>query len=110
MAAEYTNRKIPRPASRPLETLTKIAAQNLDGYLFRIYLLSRTVVPCFKTELFLCNFNAQKFLNIRILINFALRMNISYIECVKNNKVADILLKQAGAFPNAGRRPAYKCF
>ena len=44
MAAEYTNRKIPRPASRPLETLTKIAAQNLDGYLFRIYLLSRTVV------------------------------------------------------------------
>ncbi len=36
--------KIPRPATRPLETLTKIAAQNLDGYLFRIYLLSRTVV------------------------------------------------------------------
>ncbi|WP_280120890.1 hypothetical protein, partial [Sangeribacter muris] len=38
------DRKIPRPASRPLETLTKIAAQNPDGFLFMAYLLSRTVV------------------------------------------------------------------
>ncbi len=34
MASEHSHRKIPRPASRPLETLTKIAAQNLDGFLF----------------------------------------------------------------------------
>ena len=45
MAAKHTDRKIPRPASRPLETLTKIAAQNLDGDSFIAYLLSRTVVP-----------------------------------------------------------------
>lgn len=44
MAAKHPDRKIPRPATRPLETLTKIAAQNLDGYLFSTYLLSRTVV------------------------------------------------------------------
>ena len=44
MAAKHPDRKIPRPASRPLETLTKIAAQNLDGFLFMAYLLSRTVV------------------------------------------------------------------
>ncbi len=44
MAAKHPARKIPRPASRPLETLTKIAAQNLDGYFFKLYLLSRTVV------------------------------------------------------------------
>lgn len=44
MASEHTNRKIPRPASRPLETLTKIAALTLDGYLFMAYLPSRTVV------------------------------------------------------------------
>lgn len=52
MAAKHPDRKIPRPASRPLETLTKIAAQNLDGYFFKLYLLSRTVVrekiPLFK--------------------------------------------------------------
>ena len=45
MAAEHPNRKISRPPSRPLETLTKIAAQNLDGYHFSAYPLSRTVVP-----------------------------------------------------------------
>ena len=45
MAAKHPDRKIPRPASRPLETLTKIAAQNPDGYFFKLYLLSRTVVP-----------------------------------------------------------------
>ena len=45
MATKHPHCKIPRPASRPLETLTKIAAQNLDGYLFSTYLLSRTVVP-----------------------------------------------------------------
>ncbi len=44
MAAKHPDRKIPRPASRPLETLTKIAAQNPDGFLFMAYLLSRTVV------------------------------------------------------------------
>ncbi|ROT20445.1 hypothetical protein EEL53_08215 [Muribaculaceae bacterium Isolate-114 (HZI)] len=44
MAAKHPDRKIPRPASRPLETLTKIAAQNPDGYFCKLYLLSRTVV------------------------------------------------------------------
>jgi len=48
MAAKHPDRKIPRPASRPLETLTKIAAQNLDGYFFKLYLLSRTVVQMYK--------------------------------------------------------------
>ena len=40
MAAKHPDRKIPRPASRPLETLTKIAAQNPDGF-FMAYLLSQ---------------------------------------------------------------------
>ncbi len=44
MASEHTHREIPRPAPWPLENLTKIAAQNLDGFLFMAYLLSRTVV------------------------------------------------------------------
>ena len=44
MATKHPDRKIPRPATRPLETLTKIAAQNPDGYFFKLYLLSRTVV------------------------------------------------------------------
>ncbi|WP_288785769.1 hypothetical protein, partial [uncultured Bacteroides sp.] len=35
------------------ETLTKIAAQNLDGYLFRLYLLSRTVVLLIKGAAFI---------------------------------------------------------
>lgn len=45
MAAEHHNRKIPRTVARPLENITKIAAKNLDGYLFTAYPLSRTVVP-----------------------------------------------------------------
>jgi hypothetical protein len=44
MASEHTHREIPRPAPWPLENLTKIAAQNLDGFLFMAYLLSQTVV------------------------------------------------------------------
>ena len=49
MAAKHPDRKIPRPASRPLETLTKIAAQNLDDFLFMAYLLSWTVVRRMKS-------------------------------------------------------------
>jgi len=45
MASEHTHREIPRPAPWPLENLTKIAAQNLDGFLFMAYLLSRMAVP-----------------------------------------------------------------
>ena len=47
MASKRPNRKIPGTAARPLETLTKIAAQNLDGFLFMAYLLSRTAVPLY---------------------------------------------------------------
>ena len=50
MASEHHNRKIPRTASRPLENITKIAAQTLDGYLFTAYPLSRTVVQTFRRE------------------------------------------------------------
>ncbi len=53
MAAKHPDRKIPRPASRPLETLTKIAAQNPDGFLFMAYLLSRTVVRVMSDEVLL---------------------------------------------------------
>ncbi len=59
MAAKHPDRKIPRPASRPLETLTKIAAQNLDGFLFMAYLLSRTVVREKERTMFLSRYPTE---------------------------------------------------
>ncbi|WP_204458496.1 hypothetical protein, partial [Barnesiella sp. CU968] len=57
---KHPDRKIPRPASRPLETLTKIAAQNPDGYFLsytcyrgRLYLQpsTPTISECILTAL-----------------------------------------------------------
>ena len=81
MAAKHPNRKIPRPASRPLETLTKIAAQNPDGFLFMAYLLSRTVVHL------ICSIRSGADINVSDSVFTALSENLndmnSYIKEAK---------------------------